>query len=1016
MKASPSQIFKEAETLKASVSGESLSTSDVWEKRQELCHLYEILLLIDLDYALDKKVEQDLWSFIFRNPISACQSKAREHKKSNHSYTNSQLSTLLENASGFYLQLLQKLCCAYDIDLPCHPRDSVYGLTKEWISSYPVAHQPRKSSLLYICQHCLVHLGDIARYRGQSLQAENFYRHAVDLVPSNGQPYNQLALLEAASGEKLSTVFFYVRSLSVQHPFPNAATNLQNLFSKMSSDGNSIEGKARMSAFEYVSVFLQLHAVVHLNNDLKKTDQMLIKLVTSLPALIIAEKFETWQLVQMVAVCLFAIEHAWGSVDTDKNSVNFDETMLSPEELKASSLIEDLLVSMLHAFLLPVHASLEPKETAGYYTLPAIKIILDWLLQDPQLLQHEAVNKNPQVWHGLCKLLNDLDAASTEPFDMEKFEDIPLPEDWDLQSFLPLKKSQSLLKFSLSAATPSDEESMLLRSVRLCKLGESLTEVKKDGLNPLSLSHVDNQRVFKAVCQTEALSEQVLLQIQELTVNPSPSVSSCDNTILVNGNVSNSEMPPTSLRSKPNHGDSAPQQEVRFKLDDAQQRKEKSDAERENSSEKSERRKDASLGSGRERRSARQNVAMQAILQQRAAQNSSNIHSRNQDVKETSTTMHQDIRQNSRVTNHIDSSHIRNQENSVTSQNVKDANRTAIHPTPQEQFNQFQQQAHNTGGGNGTGVSNIQQCERTEPWIQQFNIHQTGVPAVNQAQRDNNVANYLQNTLSRVVQTPSSNFNFQQQSASPQQPQPNQMISKQVAAAPPTFITNPPNVLWNYMGFVAPYQQTCTSNPTSASAQIIMQQNTNQPQQQQPPRQQTGFFLMNGTQQDLTHIEAASNLLHAYRNSAGGSTIIQQPAATDIMRDSVQNHLANHARVWQQDGGRTEMTANHVAINQVVGRPVSQSLQNSLSAQQMQGGGPVSSTLPHDLGSNTYSLFNSPWPSGLTIPRPNKEGQHNNIDPVFMQSRIQSLWSGPGPSPLERLLEQQKQRRDGATQ
>lgn len=70
---------------------------------------------------------------------------------------------------------------------------------------------------------------------------------------------------------------------------------------------------------------------------------MLNKLTTSLPALIIAEKFETWQLVQMVAVCLFAIEHVWGSVDTDKNCTNFDETMLSAEELKASSLIEDLL-------------------------------------------------------------------------------------------------------------------------------------------------------------------------------------------------------------------------------------------------------------------------------------------------------------------------------------------------------------------------------------------------------------------------------------------------------------------------------------------------------------------------------------------------------------------------------------------------------------------------------------------------------------------------------------------------
>ena len=28
-------------------------------------------------------------------------------------------------------------------------------------------------------QHCLVHLGDIARYRSQTQQAESFYRHAI---------------------------------------------------------------------------------------------------------------------------------------------------------------------------------------------------------------------------------------------------------------------------------------------------------------------------------------------------------------------------------------------------------------------------------------------------------------------------------------------------------------------------------------------------------------------------------------------------------------------------------------------------------------------------------------------------------------------------------------------------------------------------------------------------------------------------------------------------------------------
>ncbi|GIY90554.1 hypothetical protein CDAR_562461 [Caerostris darwini] len=1004
MKALPSQIFKEAETLKASLSGEGLSSNDVWQRRQELCHLFESLLLIDLDYALDKKVEQDLWSFIFRNPISACQSKAREHKKSNHSYSNSQLSTLLETASGFYLQLLQKLCCAYDIDLPCHPRDSVYGLTKEMISKYPVAHQPRKSSLLYICQHCLVHLGDIARYRGQSLQAENFYRHAVDLVPSNGQPYNQLALLEAASGEKLSTVFFYVRSLCVQHPFPLAANNLQNLFSKMSSDGSGGEGKTRMSAFEYVSVFLQFHAVIHLNNDLKKTDPMINKLTTSLPSLIIAEKFETWQLVQMVAVCLFAIEHAWGTVDTDKNSTHFDEAMLSPEELKASSLIEELLASMLHAFLLPVHAFLDPKETARYYTLPAVKIILDWLIQDPQLLQHEAVTKNPQVWHGLCKLLNDLDVATEDTFDLKKLEDIPLPEDWDLQSFLPLKKSQRRLKFNLNAATPSDEESTGLRSIRLCKLGECFAGITMEGLNLLSLSQSDGKRIFKAVHQSESLSEDVLQQIQELTVNPSPSATIIDTPTVVS---SSSEAPNTSLRSKPNHGDGPPQQEVRFKLDEIQQRKEKSDAEREVQGEKPERRsKDGSAGTCRERRSARQNVAMQAILQQRAAQTSS-VHGRGQDnAKENSMVLHQEAvpRQNSRSQNHVDNSHhVRpNTENCLKQHIIKEVNMNIpVHHVPTEQFNQFQQQT--------LSVGNSPQCDRNEAWIQQFNIHQSGIAPMNQVSLENNsISNYVPNALSRIVRAPAPNFSFQQQQPQ-QQAQPNQVIAKQVA--PATFI-NPSNVLWttNYMGFVTtPYQQ---GTPAQPATQIIMQQGANQTTQQLP-RQQPGFYMMNGGQQELTPMDATSNILHAYRNPSSSSTLIPQQASEMI---PVQEHLANQVRLWQQENGRNDLATNHI-MNQVVGRPVAQSLQNTLSAQQLQNSGAsVSSTLSHERNSSTYTLFSNSIQSGITMPRANNETQHSNIDPIFMQSGTQSLWSGPGPSPLERLLELQRKRRDGTAQ
>lgn len=58
------------------------------------------------------------------------------------------------------------------------------------------------------------------------LLIENIFRQAILLSPSSGQPYNQLALLQASRGDRLSTVFYYIRSVSLTHPFPPAATNL----------------------------------------------------------------------------------------------------------------------------------------------------------------------------------------------------------------------------------------------------------------------------------------------------------------------------------------------------------------------------------------------------------------------------------------------------------------------------------------------------------------------------------------------------------------------------------------------------------------------------------------------------------------------------------------------------------------------------------------------------------------------------------------------------------------------
>ena len=71
----------------------------------------------------------------------------------------------------------------------------------------------------------------LSRYRAHNDQAETFYRHAISLAPSSGQPYNQvqfswgdtdlhgfpkIAILEASRQNKLATVYFYVRAVSLK--------------------------------------------------------------------------------------------------------------------------------------------------------------------------------------------------------------------------------------------------------------------------------------------------------------------------------------------------------------------------------------------------------------------------------------------------------------------------------------------------------------------------------------------------------------------------------------------------------------------------------------------------------------------------------------------------------------------------------------------------------------------------------------------------------------------------------
>lgn len=261
-----------------------------------------------------------------------------------------------------------------------------------------------------------------------------FYRHAVSLSPSSGQPYNQLALLEASRGDKLGTVFHYARSVAVKHPFPVAMANLATTLSSALNDKSfNIDGKTKLNSQEYIAVFLKLHGIIHNFGDLKLACSYSKQLTETLTALVATESFSPWMLIQMLVINLYALQHATG-IGTDSTE-SFKNEQLTNDEKLARDCILDLIAGTLSALLLPVYTIKSSiieyfalpsskyilcilqssfimiakwNEMRQNYFFPTVKLCLDWINIKPTVLEEVAFTSRLQIWPSLCVLLNAL--------------------------------------------------------------------------------------------------------------------------------------------------------------------------------------------------------------------------------------------------------------------------------------------------------------------------------------------------------------------------------------------------------------------------------------------------------------------------------------------------------------------------------------------------------------------------------------------------------------------------------
>ncbi|CAD6227633.1 GSCOCG00001313001-RA-CDS [Cotesia congregata] len=515
------QALRKAQILKDKVqqSKDLLNDNEAWITQQELQKIYQQVLILDLEYALDKKVEQELWNLGFKNYIAILQAQVKDRKNVHRAESQAMLSWCLEAASGFYQSLLQEICAAFNLDLAFRRKGDIYGLSSPWeavqrVQKINKQSSRHRSSCFYVCQYCLVHLGDIARYRNENKQAELFYRHAVSLAPWSGQPYNQLALLEASKVDKLATVYYYARSVAVKHPFHVAASNLAKTLETLDEDLLSHRHFAKLNATEYTAFFLKFHGAIHQNHlkeaDSGKSAAEYKKSLTdsNFTGLIATDGFNSWKLVQMLVINLYALHHVSG------NS-SFQELLkpdqLSSDEQLSRSYILDIIAGSLSALLLPVY-TLKTSVT-DYFALPTIKLYLEWLMSQPSaksLLEEPAFSSRLQIWPSLCALLNGL-SKELGDFDGDKFIKIPLPEDWELQGFLPLEQSFEKLKFTDEFVGGDDLKK--LRAVRIIELGRLLTEYQVSGSNLITL---DSGEFVSTT--NNSINNKLLKELKEFTL------------------------------------------------------------------------------------------------------------------------------------------------------------------------------------------------------------------------------------------------------------------------------------------------------------------------------------------------------------------------------------------------------------------------------------------------------------------------------------------------------------------
>ncbi|KAJ3193369.1 hypothetical protein HDU82_002837 [Entophlyctis luteolus] len=195
--------------------------------------------------ATEKNVEAMLWKQVYAqiNTFRAQISSAKKARDEERLATSRVLfRAFLDEVIVLYGRLIVRLSVGHDLArvkriILRHSAMRVFDVELDRKDNPCVKYD--KGSLVMCCFQSLIYLGDLARYREtvaiQSPAARFYYMLAHKLVPSSGNPFNQLAVITVPSdieGGDLVHAELYIRALCCRRPFATAQKNLELCLSK----------------------------------------------------------------------------------------------------------------------------------------------------------------------------------------------------------------------------------------------------------------------------------------------------------------------------------------------------------------------------------------------------------------------------------------------------------------------------------------------------------------------------------------------------------------------------------------------------------------------------------------------------------------------------------------------------------------------------------------------------------------------------------------------------------------